>query len=112
VRAAHRLGWEPGRGEPDEALAQAVSRRTRPVPESRERGESEAQLWPHRARIEAWLRPDEGERRGLRLSKVHTLLEPWAYLQHVFAELPKARTFDDIDALLPDRVQLRKDAVR
>jgi len=39
-------------------------------------------------------------------------LEPWAYLQHVFAELPKARTFDDVDALLPDRVQLRKDAVR
>ena len=39
-------------------------------------------------------------------------IEPWAYLQHVFAELPKARTFDDVDALLPDRVQLRKDAVR
>jgi transposase len=39
-------------------------------------------------------------------------LEPWAYLQHVFAELPKARSFDDVDALLPDRVQLRNDAVR
>jgi transposase len=39
-------------------------------------------------------------------------LEPWAYLQHVFAELPKARSFDDVDALLPDRVQLRKDVVR
>ena len=37
-------------------------------------------------------------------------LEPWAYLQHVFAELPKARSFDDVDALLPDRVQLN-DAV-
>jgi hypothetical protein len=39
-------------------------------------------------------------------------LEPWAYLQHIFAELPKARSFDDVDALLPDRVQLRNDAVR
>jgi transposase len=39
-------------------------------------------------------------------------LEPWAYLQHVFAELPKAQSFDDVDALLPDRVQLRNDAVR
>jgi hypothetical protein len=37
---------------------------------------------------------------------------PWAYLQHVFAELPKARSFDDVDALLPDRAQLRNDAVR
>lgn len=39
-------------------------------------------------------------------------LEPWAYLQHVFTELPKAHSFDEVDALLPDRVQLRKDAVR
>jgi len=39
-------------------------------------------------------------------------LEPWAYLQHVFAEIPKARSLDDVDALLPDRVQLRNDAVR
>lgn len=38
-------------------------------------------------------------------------LEPWAYLQHAFAELPKARSFDDIDALLPDRVRLRNDGV-
>ena len=39
-------------------------------------------------------------------------LEPWAYLQHLFAELPKAQSFDDVDALLPDRVQLRNDALR
>jgi hypothetical protein len=39
-------------------------------------------------------------------------LEPWAYLQHVFTELPKAHSFDEVDALLPDRVQLRKDVVR
>jgi transposase len=39
-------------------------------------------------------------------------IEPWAYLQHVFAELPKAQTFDDVDALLPDRVQPHKDGLR
>jgi len=73
VRAARKLGWEPGQGEPDEALARAVARRLRPVPETREPGDSEARLWPQRERIEAWLRPED-ERRGLRLSKVHTLL--------------------------------------
>jgi transposase len=76
TRTARRRGWTPGgTEEPDEALAQAVARRLRPVPETRERGESEARLWAHRARIEAWLRPEADERRGLRLSKVHTLLE-------------------------------------
>jgi transposase len=39
-------------------------------------------------------------------------LEPWAYLQHLFAELPKAKTFDDVDALLPDRLKIRNDALR
>jgi len=39
-------------------------------------------------------------------------LAPWAYLKHVFAELPKARTLEDVDALLPDRVQLPGDGVR
>ena len=39
-------------------------------------------------------------------------LAPWAYLQHIFAELPKARTLEEIDALLPDRVQLPGDGVR
>lgn len=38
-------------------------------------------------------------------------IEPWAYLQHIFAELPKARTLDDIEVLLPHRLQL-DDAVR
>jgi hypothetical protein len=33
-----------------------------------------------------------------------------AVVQHVFAELPTARSFDDVDALLPDRIHLRKDA--
>jgi transposase len=39
-------------------------------------------------------------------------LAPWAYLQHVFTKLPRARTLEDVDALLPDRVQLHGDGVR
>jgi len=39
-------------------------------------------------------------------------LEPWAYLRLLFAELPKAQSFDDVDALLPDHVALRCDGVR
>jgi transposase len=39
-------------------------------------------------------------------------LEPWAYLRHLFAELPRVQSFDDVDALLPDRVRLRSDGVR
>ena len=33
-------------------------------------------------------------------------LEPYAYLRHVFTELPKATTVDDIEALLPWNVKL------
>jgi hypothetical protein len=29
---------------------------------------------------------------------------PYAYLRHIFAELPKATTLEDIEALLPGRV--------
>ena len=32
-------------------------------------------------------------------------LEPFAYLCHIFKELPLAETVDDIDALLPDAVK-------
>ncbi len=75
TRTARKRGWTPGgTQEPDEVLAQAVAQRLRPVPVRPEPGESEAQLRPHRARIEAWLRPEDGGR-GLRLSKVHALLE-------------------------------------
>jgi len=38
-------------------------------------------------------------------------LEPWAYLQRVFTELPKAKTLEDVETLLPDRDLTRKDAV-
>lgn len=75
TRTARKRGWTPGgTQEPDEALAQAVAQRLRPVPVVPAPGESEAQLRPHGARIEAWLRADDG-RRGLRLTKVHALLE-------------------------------------
>jgi hypothetical protein len=39
-------------------------------------------------------------------------IEPWAYLEHMFAELPKADTLEQVEALLPHRVQLRNDADR
>jgi transposase len=73
VRAARRLGWEPGTAEPDEALARAVAQRLRPVRPEPELGESEARLQPRREQIGAWLRPEDGGR-GLRLAKVHALL--------------------------------------
>jgi transposase len=38
-------------------------------------------------------------------------LEPWAYLQRIFTELPKAKTLEDVEELLPDRDPLRKDAL-
>ena len=38
-------------------------------------------------------------------------LEPWAYLQRVFTELPKAKTLEDVELLLPNRNPPRKDAV-
>ena len=39
-------------------------------------------------------------------------IEPWAYLQHVFSELPKAVMLEDVEALLPHRAKNRNDAVR
>ena len=31
-------------------------------------------------------------------------LEPYAYLRHVFTELPKAQSLSDVEALLPTRL--------
>ena len=62
VRAARRLGWEPGGAEPDEVLAGAVAQRLRPVRTAPELGESEARLRPHRERIATWLEPEGGGR--------------------------------------------------
>ena len=39
-------------------------------------------------------------------------IEPWAYLLLVFRELPKAETLDEVEALLPHRVESRNHAVR
>lgn len=74
VAAAVELGWRPGTDEPTEALAAAVAARHSPARDRRP-GEVEALLLPHRERIEAWLKPEFGQKRGLRLTKVHTLLE-------------------------------------
>ena len=38
-------------------------------------------------------------------------IEPWAYLQRVFADLPRAETLEEVEALLPHHVQIRKDGV-
>ena len=37
-------------------------------------------------------------------------LEPYAYLRHLFTELPKAQTVEAIEALLPGK--LSKDQIR
>jgi len=72
LKAAAKLGWEPGSREPDEALAAQVTQRLRPGPAVEGRGAAEI-LAPHREPLLAWLAP-EGGGRGLRLSKVHALL--------------------------------------
>jgi len=38
-------------------------------------------------------------------------LEPWAYLERVFRDLPAAVTIDDVERLLPSHVRGRKDAL-
>jgi len=72
-RVARELGWVPGQGEPDEALALAVLAALRPGVKERDPGASESLLAPHESRLRAWLVPDDGSR-GLKLSKVHQLL--------------------------------------
>jgi transposase len=38
-------------------------------------------------------------------------LEPWAYLERVFKQIPRAETLEDLDALLPHQIRLRNDGV-
>ena len=38
-------------------------------------------------------------------------LEPYAYLKHVFTELPKATSVEDIEVLLPFKLKLELDKV-
>jgi len=73
MRTARELGWEPGGEAPTETLAAAVFARHRPTGD-RPRGEAEEQLRPHREQIAAWLEPEPGQKRGLKLTKVHRLL--------------------------------------
>ena len=72
-RQARALGWSPeNRVMATEALATALAQRIKPAPKAE--GDAEALLARHRERIVAWLSPASGEKRGLRLSKVHQLL--------------------------------------
>jgi hypothetical protein len=73
VKRAEALGWRPGEPVSME-LAGAVAR-AGGVARDRPPGDSEAVLAPHQERIRAWLTPSATEKRGLRLAKVHALLE-------------------------------------
>lgn len=73
LKAAAKAGWEPGTREPDEALAAVVAQRLRPGPGASGGSGAAELLAPHREQLRAWLVP-EGGGRGLRLSKVRTLL--------------------------------------
>ena len=70
VATAIELGWRPGVDEPTEALAASVVARHHPA-RARSLGEAEERLLAHRERIGGWLKPGRGEKRGLRLTKVH-----------------------------------------
>lgn len=73
VVTAEELGWPAGEHEPDEGLAAEVFARLRPG-RSAEPGEAEQQLLPHKQQISEWLKAEEGQRRGLRLTKIAQLL--------------------------------------
>jgi len=73
IRTARALGWEPDGEAPTETMAAAVFARHRPTGD-RSPGEAEGQLLPHREQIAAWLEPEPGQKRGLKLTKVHRLL--------------------------------------
>jgi len=74
VSIAEELGWVPEVHEPDEALAALVAAEIRTRPVDADPGSTEEVLLPFRDRIAGWLAPGPGERRGLRLTKVHRLL--------------------------------------
>lgn len=75
LATARELGWEPGgAAPPTEELAGEVCRRHRPAGD-RGPGEVEDELLAHRERITEWLTPPPGQKRGLKLTKVHRLLE-------------------------------------
>lgn len=75
VHLAEELGWVAGLHEPDELLAAEVLRQVKPGRKDDDPGEVEKLLLPHRQRISDWLAGEPGDKRGLRLTKVHQLLE-------------------------------------
>lgn len=72
--AAKELGWVAGVHDPDELLAAEVLVMLRPGPKQSV-AVSEDLLRPHQEDIRRWLAPHDGYKRGLRLTKVHTLLK-------------------------------------
>jgi len=74
VKSATDMGWVAGLHAPDEELAASVVARMRPGPKEVV-AETEQVLMPHKAWLKERLAPHDGYRRGLRLSKVLTLLE-------------------------------------
>jgi hypothetical protein len=72
-RLAGELGWTPDGAAPTEALATEIVRRVHPAAE-RDAGDIENMLLPHVEQLRTWLTPAAGEKRGLRLTKVHQLL--------------------------------------
>jgi transposase len=74
VQVAATLGWRADDEEPGEELAARVAARLRPGPRGCSPGETELALLERKERIRSWLEPEGGERRGLTLKKVHTLL--------------------------------------
>lgn len=74
LETAAKLGWAPAQREPDERLAAEVITILRPGPKDVV-AESAAVLEPFKEQIRQWLAPDDQFPRGLRLTKVHTLLQ-------------------------------------
>ena len=74
LAGARDLGWEVSAGEPDEALAARILEGLRPGRGSSEPGQTERLLLGHRDQIRSWLATEPGQKRGLRLTKVHLLL--------------------------------------
>jgi hypothetical protein len=75
LKLAKALGWAPENAAPTEELASEILARSQPG--SREPGPKTvaSRLGPHAEQIRRWLTPAEGNKRGLRLTKVHKLLE-------------------------------------
>ena len=74
LRRAGELGWAPGTQEPDEALAVRLLETLRPRPADPDPGETERLLLPRQEEIRDWL-AGTGSERGLKLTKVHRLLQ-------------------------------------